>query len=221
MMRILFFLFSLALLGISPLAGQVHRYPENGGQGVAGSVPGAYIIGWNHYEGALAYEYVLSDNPLCFIGCAGDTRNSVVFDSLAVEFNLAPQRWYYWITRIYFPDGDTSHWSPISSFFTENQDDLPKLVAPLNNPVSGPEMTFLIDWARNPEAQEISIKLYNQNGFLLRSLTNRRNLAGARFEEIRVPIDGLPIGIYLVEVLAESPQNNRNNFFSLKVQVVR
>lgn len=220
-MRIfLVFLTQLLLLGLS-LDAQVHRYPDHGGTGVSGSIPGSYLIGWSHFEGAVAYEYVVSDNPLCFVGCAGDTRNSVISDSLALEYDLTPQKWYYWITRIYFANGDTSHWSPISSFFTESPDDLPKLITPAQNPVVGNEIKLLIDWARNPEAQTMRINVYDQFGNLRAQQAYRRNLGGARFEEVQIPAHGLPAGYYFVDILAETNRNYRNNAFTLKLQLVR
>ncbi len=220
-MRILPLLFFLLLLSTNALQSQIHRYPENGGAGVAGSIPGSYLIGWNRFEGAIGYEYVVSDNPLCFVGCAGDTRNSVVQDTVVLEYDLTPQKWYYWITRIYFADGDTAHWSPISSFFTESPDDLPRLVTPAQNPVVGNTLSLLIDWARNPEALEMKINLFDQTGYLLRQESYRRNLAGARFEEAQIAVQDLPGGYYFVDVLAETNRNNRNNSFTIKVQIVR
>ena len=202
------------------LRGQVHSIPENGAKGIPGTVPNSFIIGWKPFEDAIGYEYVVSDNPLCFVGCAGDTRQAMVTDTLAQEFNLQENTWYYWITRIIHASGDTSHWSLISSFFTESPSDSDaKMLSIAPNPVIYPTLNLRLDWAQNPEANTVEGVIYDQNGNPRREFSFNR-LFGVRFEDIEMSIDGLPAGMYILQARVNGNQNNLNNLFTIKMIVL-
>ncbi|MEL7529871.1 MAG: hypothetical protein AAFN10_01110 [Bacteroidota bacterium] len=214
-------LFACLFLSLSfqTAAAQLNRFPANGEDGVPSAVPNSFLIGWSPFEGAAYYEYVLTDNAQCFIGCAGDTRLEAGADTVAVEYNLQPNRWYYWIVRIYFANGDTSEFSSIYSFFTEQPEDQQRLLTVASNPIVGGTAKLLIDWAQNEDAFEAQINIYDQNGNPRKRETIRRGLTALRFEEVLVPISDLPSGYYFMDVLIGN-QNNRNNFYTLKIMVL-
>ena len=222
-MKILRFWLSLTLLCflVMPLFSQFHVYPEEGEAGIPGPVPRSFVVGWQHFEGAVNYQYVISDNPLCFAGCAGDTREGFVADSFVVAFNMEPNKWYYWITRIHFADGDSSAWTLINSFYTEGPEDQPRILAVAPNPIVEDQMRIRVDWGLNPDAQKIQLKLFNQEGNLLRNEWITKESFVLRFEEVLFPIDDLPAGIYHLRVLVDDNFNNSNNYFTLKVLVAR
>ena len=82
------------LLGIGLCAqtaqAQQHVSPRNGAKGVPGPFIHSFVIEWEAVPGAIGYEYVLSDNPLCFAGCPGDTRQERVTNTFAVEYKAVP-----------------------------------------------------------------------------------------------------------------------------------
>ena len=222
-MKTLQFCLSLILVSFLavPFYGQIHIYPNDGQAGVPGPVPRSFVIGWQHFEGAVNYQYVVSDNPLCFSGCAGDTREGFVADSFVVEFNLEPNRWYYWITRIHFASGDSSAWTLISSFFTEGPEDQARILTVAPNPVAGDQVRLRVDWGLNPDARKIQLKLFNQQGNLVKNGLIAKESFVLRFEDVQLPIDDLPSGIYHLRVLVDDNLNNSNNFFTLKVVVAK
>ena len=71
-----------------PTYSQEPLAPPNGGDGIPGPFDKSFSIHWAPYPNAQAYEYVMSDNPLCFAGCPGDTRQRVLADTFATEYNL-------------------------------------------------------------------------------------------------------------------------------------
>ncbi|MEM6342841.1 MAG: hypothetical protein AAF927_03140 [Bacteroidota bacterium] len=214
-------LFACLFLSLSfqTASAQLNRFPANGEDGVPSAVPNSFLIGWSPFEGAAFYEYVLTDNAQCFIGCSGDTRLEAGADTVAVEYNLQPNRWYYWIVRIYFTNGDTSEFSSIYSFFTEQPEDQNRLLTVASNPIVGGNAKLLIDWAQNEDAFEAQINIYDQNGNRRKNEVIRRGLTALRFEEVIVPIPDLPAGYYFMDVLIGN-QNNRNNFYTLKIMVL-
>ncbi|MEL6652032.1 MAG: hypothetical protein AAFQ87_14615 [Bacteroidota bacterium] len=209
----------LLILQSVPALAQLNRFPSNGEEGMPSAIPNSFLIGWSPYEDAIGYEYVVSDNAQCFVGCSGDTRQEYVIDTVGVEFNLVPERWYYWIVRIHFANGDTSQFSSIYSFFTEPPTDQSRLLTVASNPIIGNEVKFLFDWAQNDDAIEISVNLYDQQGNRRKQMKYRRGLTALRFEEVMVPIDDLPAGYYFLDVLIGN-QNNRNNFYTVKLMVL-
>ena len=207
----------LFLINFSPLLAQVHKLPSDGGKGVPGSIPNSFLIGWKGVEGAMGYEYVLSDNPLCFSGCSGDTREAFTTDTFVVEYNLEADKWYYWITRIILSPDDTSHWSLISSFRTENPENSEaKMLSVAPNPIRAPNLTLRLDWAQNPEANQVFLSLYDLNGTIRRQTIFNRAI-GLRFEEFSLQVPELPRGIYILKASVNSNQNNLNNQFTIKV----
>ncbi|MEZ4829551.1 MAG: T9SS type A sorting domain-containing protein [Bacteroidia bacterium] len=188
----------------------------NEGVKCPGAFPYSYVLGWGGVEGAIAYQYVVSDNPLCFSGCSGDTREGFTADTLLVSFNMEPDQWYYWITRIIFAAGDTSEWSLISSFFTETPEKTARLLSVAGNPVSGKEIILRFDWAINPEASLTEYQLYDTWGNLMAEGQFLRS-AAIRFEEKTLLVPHLPAGLYILKATVGNNLNNRNNRFEIKI----
>lgn len=206
-------------MSFSSAYAQLNRFPDNGSEALPSAIPNSFLVGWSPYEGAAFYEYVISDNAQCFIGCSGDTRLAKLVDTVAVEYNMQPEKWYYWILRIHYANGDTSEFSSIYSFFTEQPEDQARLLTAASNPIIGSNAKFIIDWAQNEDAIEVEINIYDQNGNHRKAESYRRGLTALRFEEVLVPISDLPAGYYFMNVLIGN-QNNRNNFYTIKLMVL-
>jgi len=214
----------LAWLGVFftsmiPCFSQLHIAPENGADGIPSVVPKSFVIEWAEAQGAIAYEYVMSDNPLCFSGCPGDTRQRLVpsESTRATEYNLQINTWYYWITRIYLDTGDTTDWTLISSFFATTPESKGNIIELISHPSIGESISFKIDWGINPNATEIEIELYTISGQPLRNWVFKKSSNGTRFEEIEVPRESLPGGIYIIRSSVNDNANNPNNFKTLKL----
>lgn len=205
------------IASINPCFSQVHIAPENGADGIPGVVPKSFTIEWAPVPGARAYEYVMSDNPLCFTGCPGDTRQWIVQTTTATEYNLQTDTWYYWITRVYFETGDTTEWTFISSFFATTPKSKGNFIELSPHPSMGENISFKIDWGINPDATEIKLDVYTTSGQLLRNWVFKKTSNGIRFEDVRVPRESLANGIYLIRFSVNDNLNNPNNSNTLKL----
>ena len=206
-------LFAL-LMALRPgdLSAQKHLLPPHNGDGLPGPAPHSFIIAWAPVRGAIAYEYVLTVNEFCFLGCSGDTRNRIVADTFAVEYDMQENIDYYWITRIYLENGDTTQWTLISSFRSVNQA-LKPLVNVAPNPVEG-EIRLLFDWAAAPEARSIVFSLFDLEGKQrMPDLFIPKRGVATRFESQVIPVNGLPVGLYLanlrIQAAGDAPVRNQ------------
>ncbi len=199
---------------------QPHLSPPDGGDGVGGTVPKSFIIEWGPVEGAVAYEYVISDNPYCFVGCSGDTRQRVVQAPSATEYNLQTDVWYYWITRIILSPSDTSEWTLISSFFATTPES-PGYFANISpNPAIDDVIRLILDWGIDPNTQEITIGLYNASGQPLRNRVFKKPGNATRFEEVEIPAEDLISGLYFIQVSVNGGSSfNPNNLTTQKLMV--
>jgi len=201
------------LLGISlstqVVQAQRHISPPNGGNGVPGPFIHSFIIEWEAVPGAIGYDYVLSDNPLCFEGCPGDTRSAFVTGTVAEEYNLQEGVWYFWITRVYFTETEVTEWSPISSFLAETPDISEQLVTVAPHPVTD-RILIHVDWAANPTARYLTFILYDVLGQKLIGPV-RFQQASPRLETFEILAGGLAAGIYIGQFVFEGNLNNPNN----------
>jgi len=207
--------FFCILLGL--MQAQTGRFPDTGEAGIPGTVPNSYVIGWEPVEGALGYEYVVSDNPQCFVGCSGDTRQQFVVDTAAVEFNLQAERFYYWIIRTYFSEGDTSAWSFIFSFSTQATDFTRRMIVPAPNPIENQQIRLRLDWAQNPEAEGVSLTLINRQGAKVRTADRTYTRQLARFDHIEWEAADLPAGVYVLRADIRIPRRDRTDTFWMQI----
>jgi hypothetical protein len=186
----------LALQWGGEVLAQKHQFPPHQSPGVSGPEPHSFIIGWAPVRGAIAYEYVLTDNEYCFVGCSGDTRNRIVSDTFAIEYDMQEDIDYYWITRIYLDNGDTTAWTLISSFRSVSWELQPfVVVAP--NPVVD-QLHFEFDWAAAPDARAVVFTLMDSDGKqAMPEQTIIKKGIATRFESHDIPVAGLPAGMYL------------------------
>jgi hypothetical protein len=187
-------LFALA----GPPAALAQRYPDNDSAGIAGTVPNSYVIAWRAFDHAVGYEYVLSDNPLCFTGCAGDTREAFVRDTVAIAYDLQINHRYYWILRRHLANGDTSLWSLIYSFTTGETDFNRQMIVPAPNPIAERQIRLRLDWAQNPRANRVTLTLLSPSGQQLREETFQAGRAYIRYDMIEWPAADLAPGRYLL-----------------------
>lgn len=189
---------------------QTHVLPENGGNGISWRYNKSFVITWEAVENAVAYEYVISDNPLCFRGCSGDTRYAMVKDTVAISFEMQDNKWYYWTTRV-ITETDTSYWSEISSFLTSVPENGPQLFTVFPNPLqTGEPLQISVDWFSNPRAREIEVTLYDTRGNLLSKEKYNKSKGPVRFEsfEIRSKVPpGNYIAIFIIDDNPHVPEN--------------
>lgn len=176
------------------------RYPANDSAGIAGTVPNSYVIAWEPTPGAVGYDYVVSDNPLCFSGCAGDTREAFVRDTTAVEYDLQLNHRYYWIFRTHLANGDTSAWTLIYSFTTRETDFTRRMVVLAPNPIARRQIRLRMDWAQKPRASEVYLTLIGAQGQTLRRQTFRARREFVRYGYLLWPAADLAPGRYLLRV---------------------
>jgi hypothetical protein len=181
----------------------IQRFPENGKDGYNGSTPRSYIVEWDSLSGAAYYEYVITDNSLCFLGCSGDTRMDQVAATHAVERNLVQEKWYYWIVRAYMKNGDTSFFSPIHSFYTRPRpEDSRSFFTLCPNLITEGTMDIQAVWNIDPDITHFSYKVYTTYGELL--ITSEQfTLIKSELEETElfpVRLTSLTTGMYFVEI---------------------
>jgi len=207
------------LFGSSPSFAQTHLEPPNGGDGIPGSIARSFVIKWAPVDSAVQYEYIVSDNPLCFSGCAGDTRQKKSSDTTGTEYNMQEGKWYYWITRVYYLNGDTSYWSDISSFLakTPPQPEPDEIIKISPNPSPNKEVVLKIDWATNPDANEITASIYSLMGIKLKEETIEK--AGGRYQDYPISFPSLNKGAYIIVFVVDNNPNNPNNKITKKLIV--
>jgi len=202
---------------LSPVFSQIHLEPPNGGDGVAGPNC-SFIIKWASVDSAIAYEYVMSSNSACFAGCDGDTRQKKVNDTndtIGTESNLLYENeWYYWITRIYYANGDTSNWSEISSFLAKTLDpaSCPKIV---RIGITKDEININVVWAVNSNAKQISMALYNITGHIVLNATFKNS--SSDYESFKISAVQFKKGIYIARFIVDDGSNNTNNKIIQKI----
>lgn len=187
-------------LGSASLLGQNHLLPRENGPGLEGPEANSYVLVWQKHPEAVRYEYVLTDNEFCFSGCAGDTRERSLIDTFTVEFFLFPGTKYYWTTRMFFADGDSSAWSVISSFNTLTPSPT-RMLTVASNPLTNRQTNLIVDWVADEATQRIELTLRNMQGL---EVWTREPIVqrGLPVRKQKVPVDwsGLPAGNYLLEV---------------------
>jgi hypothetical protein len=218
-MRILSYISgTLLYLTLNIAVAQEHLSPKNGSLGIPGPFIGSFEIKWASVEGAISYEYVLSDNPLCFAGCPGDTRQEIVPDTSAFEFNLQEDKWYYWITRIIFSNNTFSPWVGISSFFAKTPEGKGELVQINPNPVTDGQINLSVDWALNPGANQFQVYLLNSLGVIIRNKIFAKS-QGIRNEDFTIDVTKLSPGIWTIIINVDDNPNNPNNRLTQKVVI--
>lgn len=198
---------------------QIHLAPQSGSDGIPGSVANSFVIKWAAEAGAVDYEYVMSNNRLCFETCPGDTRQQKTGgDTTAIEYDLINDRWYYWITRVIYENGEVSDWSPISNFFTQTPEDQEKIATIAPNPIPNKTLHLNIDWAVNINARSLNVQILNLNGqFIGEAFQIEKQLE--RFQRFSVPLAFVPAGTYLLQIAVDEQQNEVSNQFILKMIV--
>lgn len=196
------YLIIILLLFITNLQAQKHISPPSGADGVAGRIPGSFAIAWEAVEGAVAYAYVMTDNSNCFAGCAGDTRQAKTTDTRTIQFGLREGIFYYWITRVYYANGDSSGWSAISNFraVTAGIDEVIRLASPVVE-----KGVLWIDWQGISDVPQIQLRMVDMQGRQLRPNPDspiwqalRPRNGFERFSRYEIPLTGVQPGVYFI-----------------------
>lgn len=202
---------------IDPLVAQTHLAPLSGSDGVPGTVANSFIVKWASAPGAVDYEYVMSNNRQCFETCPGDTRQQKTGgDTMALEYNLIADRWYYWISRIIYEDGEMSDWSAISNFFTKTPESQGNIVTIAPNPISDNTLNITIDWAVNIGAQYLNMQVYQISGQLIIDGIHIEKQLG-RYQNVSIPLFFLSSGTYILKVIVDKEQLMGPKQFNLKM----
>ncbi len=210
MKHIACYIFPLILSTSFHVNAQEHLVPPNGENGVAGPYNHSFEITWASVQGAAAYEFVVSDNPLCFAGCPGDTRQAIVADTTTFLFNLQENRWYYWITRIIYTNKDTTNWSNITSFLAVTPGGEGNLAEIHPNPAVNGKIGVHVDWAINPRAEQMEINLHNSSGVKIAQQILIKNRS-FRYQDFEIDVHDQPSGLMLCIIQVDDNPNNPNN----------
>jgi Secretion system C-terminal sorting domain len=197
---------------------QIHLEPVNGANGIPGPVTSSFIIKWASFDSILYYEYIVSDNPLCFEGCPGDTRQNITPDTVATEYNFQEGKMYYWVTRMHYLNGDTSYWSTVPSSFlakTPPESNPDEIVTILPNPCVKENITFKIDWYVNPKAREMNISVYSVFGVKIYESNAKKE--GNRYQELKLDVSAFTKGSYITIFTLDDNPNNPNNRITKKI----
>ncbi len=189
-----FILLSLVLhIGFSGSA-QEHLAPPSGEMGLPGPILNSFVIQWAEVPDAVAYEYVLTNNSMCFAGCAGDTREERVAATTAIEYDLIQNIQYYWITRVFFANGDSSGWSQISNFQAATPP--ANFGIAMENPTPAASLVR-VDWAALEGVAEVKMDLFDAHGRITgQSFVFRQLNSFTRFGEYALLLDGVRAGVY-------------------------
>jgi hypothetical protein len=195
---------------------QKHLLPPNGGDGIPGPYYGSFEITWASVDNAVEYEYVMSNNPLCFAGCPGDTRQRLLTDTVALEYNLQEDVWYYWITRVIYGENDTTGWSNISSFLAKTPESGGGFLQIYPNPSLDNKFIINVDWTVNPVAKLINVELINYNGFTIFEGEFNKT-PGFRFQNFAIDATGTSPGVLICVIKIDDNPNNPNNTIIQKI----
>lgn len=167
-MKILFFVIGINfgctnLCFSQNLPAPMQLEPSNGSNGIAGSYSNSYLIKWDSVPNATYYEFVASDNHLCFNGCPGDTRTGKPGNTSAIIYNLPSNKWYYWIVRAYLNNGDTTNSSGIWSFRTVTSGNENPYITVSIDPLTD-KINIGVEWVVEPDVQKIAYSVYTELG---------------------------------------------------------
>lgn len=184
------------------ILGQQHAYPANGARGIPGQEDRSFVFGWKSVAGAMAYEYVLSDNPFCFtnFGCAIQT--ALVTDTFGIGFELTEDWSYYWITRVIFPEGDTSAWSNPSEFIAQDPS-MQSLIRAVPNPNRENNVQIWLDWNASNDLDRVELTVFDTQGqMVLPPSVYFKEHTPFQIQPIILNKEKLPLGMYFVRARA-------------------
>lgn len=192
----------LALTLVSTKAvGQKHLAPEDGANGIPWAYDRSFVISWKKGQNDDRYQYLITDNPLCYYGCSGDTRTGVVSDTFAISFNSKKEKWYYWITRT-ISKGDTSRWSGRSSFYANEIERGADLVKIWPNPLPRDRsLQFEADWNVNQRVQKVRVEVFDMQGRKILDKWMTRQ-PGVRFQYFEMNNSELSGGMNIISMTA-------------------
>ncbi len=182
--------------------------PANGTNGIRASASGSYIMIWSSLPNAVAYQWVNSNNHLCFLGCPGDTRTETTADTNTIVYNIPVNEWRYWIVRAFLSNGDTTASTPIFSFLPKKDGTETPLFSIVPNPAKE-YITVSVDWFSNPQLNKIIYTVIDLYGKTL--VANKEYVLAKdpfiRNEKHTLELPPLSPGIYSVIITLD--YNNR------------
>ena len=177
----------------------VQLAPANGANGISGPTSGSYIMTWSSMPNAVSYQWINSNNHLCFYGCAGDTRTGITNDTNVIVYNIPVNEWRYWIVRAFLSNGDTTSSTGIFSFLPKGDGTNVSLFSIAPNPAKE-YITVSVDWFSNPKLNKITytvIDLYGKPIVANKEFTLTK-AAFIRNEKHTLELPPLSPGIYFV-----------------------
>lgn len=191
--------FTLLFLATNLGYSQEHLLPISGNRGIPGTVTGSFIFEWENIPDALAYEYVITNNELCFAGCPGDTRQAITNNTQAVEYALLDSTFYFWITRIIYEVGDTSEWT-LPSFFLAIAPDQSVPIAIAEPTRNEENLRIRFDWGALSETDFLTLEILDMYGRRVKLFPDvfRRQGVAQRFIFQELAIGEVGGGIYIL-----------------------
>ncbi len=179
--------------------------PANGATGINGPVSGSYIMTWSSVPNAISYQWVNSNNHLCFYGCAGDTRTGITNDTSVIIYYISDNEWRYWIVRAFLSNGDTTDAYLIFSFLPKKDSTEAPLFSISPNPAKD-FITISLDWYSNSTLNKLSYTVIDFNG---RTIAINKEITLVKNQFIRnekhtLELSPLSPGIYFVIITLDT-----------------
>lgn len=183
--------------------------PTKGDPGVPGLVPGSFVVTWSPAPNAVGYQYLITDNELCYENCPGDTRMGITSGTKAVEFDLRAGRNYYWTIRAIFASEDTGRWALNSYFVAET----PPITPILTTFTSSGVLYARIDWGAISGITEINLSIQGLHGNTVYPNVQQVSLSGVSQRVQLIPLNRnlLRPGMYII--WAEISLRNQETLF--------
>lgn len=200
-MKIIYLLlFSVSFFGINTVIAQEQKIVT------PGKYKNSFVLSWEKSDTVSKYEYVVSDNPECFGGCVGDTKNATVFGNEATVFPKFENKTYYWKVRPIVQEGDsTLYWSAIHSFETnypeEQKASTLATLFPIPNYAN--QLTLRIDGSMLQNNESLKAIVYDNRGNNLIEFTITHSFE-SRFIDFVIPIESLSSGHYSLSIISDA-----------------
>jgi len=182
----------------------------------------SYIISWPKQEGVKQYDYIVTDNSLCFRGCAGDTKEGIVNDTSLLVAPNYPGRNYFWRISPVKSETDTNrYWSEIKVFNTLSSSDSKPTdwitISP--NPSSSNLLKLTLDWLVVQNEATYDCLIYDSKGNVVSRYENfsPKNRDDLRFSSHDFDLHGLKTGHYFLLLSSKKDQTKRHSLrFSIE-----
>ena len=166
----------------------------------------SYKLSWAKQSNVIGYEYIVTDNPLCFAGCIGDTKQAITEDTSIIIFPNNENIPYFWKIRPVYSENDTlKEWLRINTFSTTYPKEISTnaSITIYPNPAVHEKLFLKIDWSLLENTQLLPLTIYTLLGvpiYANNTLVSRNNTL-TKFTEYEIDIRTLPPQNYIIEFI--------------------